>query len=227
MSSPTIELAGESALLMRWTDTPGPSLTRQLVAIADAIEADFPAGRVAAVPAYQTLLVHFDPARVSRSELSLALVKHKNTAWCADIDREPVILPVCYEPEFAPDIAWLAARAGCSIDEVVSRHCQRTYHAYANGFAPGFCYLGEVDASIAAPRMDTPRRQVAPGSVGIADRQTAVYPEASPGGWRLIGRCPLQLFDLSKQPPNRLTVGDRVRFEPIDRATFIAMGGQP
>ena len=105
-------------------------------------------------------------------------------------------------------------------------HCSQVYNAYATGFAPGFCYLGDTPEPLAVPRLATPRRAVPAGSVALADRQTAVYPSASPGGWRLIGRCPLELFNLSKSPPALIAVGDRVSFKPIDKDRFVELGGQ-
>ena len=112
-----------------------------------------------------------------------------------------------------------------SVDELIDLHTGTTYHAYANGFAPGFCYLGEIPEKIATPRLATPRRQVPAGSVAIADRQTAIYPIASPGGWNLLGRCPTPLFDRRSAPPATINVGDRVRFKAIEREEYLALGG--
>jgi KipI family sensor histidine kinase inhibitor len=137
-----------------------------------------------------------------------------------------VELPAWYAPETGADLAALAARAGISTGELIRVHSETEYRVYAIGFAPGFAYLGEVDARIAAPRLQTPRAQVPRGSIGIADRQTAVYPAASPGGWNLIGRCPLRLFDPAATPCMPLAVGDRVRFSPIDREQYLALGGE-
>jgi len=108
---------------------------------------------------------------------------------------------------------------------VIDLHTGTDYRVYAIGFAPGFAYLGEVDERIAAPRLATPRARVARGSVGIAERQTAVYPSDSPGGWNLIGRCPVPLFDARAHPPMPVSVGDTVRFESVSRERFLALGG--
>ena len=109
---------------------------------------------------------------------------------------------------------------------MVTLHAGVEYRVYAIGFAPGFAYLGQVDERIAAPRLATPRPRVPRGSVAIADRQTAVYPSESPGGWNLIGRCPVAMFDPAAEPAMPVTVGDRVRFEPVDRERFLALGGE-
>jgi KipI family sensor histidine kinase inhibitor len=144
----------------------------------------------------------------------------------ADLEGRAVTLPVYYSAETGADLEALAARAGISIEEVISIHSSTEYRVYAIGFAPGFAYLGQVDERISAPRLATPRLKVPRGAVAIADRQTAVYPAVSPGGWNLIGRCPTRMFDPRATPPMPVAVGDRVRFEPVSRARFLALGGE-
>jgi KipI family sensor histidine kinase inhibitor len=136
-----------------------------------------------------------------------------------------VVLPVYYAPESGEDLERLAANAGLSIEDVIAIHSGGNYRVYAIGFAPGFAYLGEVDERIAAPRLPTPRQRVPRGAVAIADRQTAVYPAVSPGGWNLIGRCPVRMFDPDATPSMPVAVGDRVRFEPVSRQRFLELGG--
>lgn len=223
---PHIEPAGETAFLLSFEQSPSPALTARLLAIAEALHRSAPGASLTCVPGYRTLMVHFQPGQISRSDCEQLLAQHLNATPVTDSpERETVSVPVYYDPSVAPDLAWLADRAGLSIDEVIALHSAASYHAYANGFAPGFCYLGDVPERLAAPRLDTPRRAVPAGAVGIADRQTAVYPCESPGGWRIIGRCPVTLFDQTNTPPNRINIGDRVKFEPIDRDTFFALGG--
>ena len=142
-------------------------------------------------------------------------------------DGRLVTLPVWYGPEAGPDLMAFAETNGLSPDEVVQRHHAREYRVYAIGFAPGFAYLGEVDEAIARPRLATPRQHVPTGSVGIADRQTAVYPAESPGGWNLIGRCPVRIFDPQAAAPMPMGVGDRIQFEPISRSEYLELGGMP
>ena len=120
----------------------------------------------------------------------------------------------------------IAERGKISVDQVIEIHQQQEYRVYAIGFAPGFAYLGEVDERIAAPRLATPRMKVPRGAVAIADRQTAVYPAPSPGGWNLIGLCPTRMFDPEKQPSMPVQVGDRIQFKAIDREEFISLGGE-
>jgi biotin-dependent carboxylase-like uncharacterized protein len=131
-----------------------------------------------------------------------------------------VEIPVCYDDEFAPDLATVAAHAGLTPAEVVARHTAFDYHVHALGFSPGFPYLGGLDPALHIDRLDTPRTRVSPGSVGIGGGQTGIYPAATPGGWRLIGRTPLDLFDPGQDPPALLAPGDAVRFVPIDAARY-------
>ena len=134
-------------------------------------------------------------------------------------------LPVYYSQESGPDLQRLADHANLTIDQVIALHQQTEYIVYAIGFAPGFAYLGEIDSRIAMPRLSTPRTSVPKGAVAIADRQTAVYPSQSPGGWNLIGLCPSPMFDPSQKPSTLINVGDKVSFKGIDRNEFIQRGG--
>lgn len=128
-------------------------------------------------------------------------------------------------PRVGPDLEPLARRKQLGVAELIRRHSQREYRVFALGFSPGFAFMGLVEEALAAPRLATPRQRIAAGSVGIAERQTAVYPQASPGGWNLLGRCPVRLFDLTLDGYSLLRAGDRVRFEPIGHAEFVRLGG--
>ena len=134
-------------------------------------------------------------------------------------------IPVCYGGEFGPDLPFVAARAGLSEDEAARRHAAGEYRVHLIGFAPGFPYLGGLTAELAAPRRATPRERVPAGSVGIAGRQTGVYPLETPGGWQIIGRTPLRLFRLDADPPALLRTGDGVRFRAIAADEFEALRG--
>lgn len=220
----SIEPAGESGLMLCWSEPPGPALTGRILGLASALRECIP-GVIEAVPGYTTLTLHL--AAESDPDLS---VHAQLAALIPTIPATPppprqITLPVWYDPSVGPDLAALARRAGLPVSDCIALHTKTRYFAYATGFAPGFCYLGEVDARLAVPRLATPRRAVPAGSVAIADRQTAVYPSRSPGGWHLIGRCPTPLFDAEATPPNTLAVGDEVTFEAIDRDTFLALGG--
>lgn len=136
------------------------------------------------------------------------------------VSRPCVVIPVCYEGECAPDLGDVAARAGMTPREVIEAHAGRQYCAEFLGFMPGFAYLSGLDERLASPRLATPRPRVPPGSVAIGGSQTAVYPVASPGGWRIIGRTPLRMFDATREVPSVLSGGNQVRFVPISKEEF-------
>ncbi|EED35893.1 conserved hypothetical protein TIGR00370 [Luminiphilus syltensis NOR5-1B] len=221
-----ITLAGEQGLLVTFTGAPTPETSRRIIALADFIEARFPTGINDVVPSYTTLGVFFEPAALTRPT-----VMHEIREWLErplSTGSSPAIettLPVYYGTEVAPDLVTIAERTGLTPDEIVQLHTRERYHAYANGFAPGFCYLGHLNPRLSQPRRSTPRARVPKGSVAIADRQTAVYPVDSPGGWHLIGRCPLPLFNPESRTPNLISVGTFVRFKAIERSEFLDLGG--
>ena len=174
-------------------------------------------------PAYCSLLITFDAAAVDHAEVQETISQLEKRA-----ERLPVVkprlvqVPVWYGGEFGPDLEDVAEQSGLTAEKVVELHIAQTYHAYFLGFAPGFAYLGDVAPEIAVPRLETPRKEVAPGSVGIAGRQTAIYPFATPGGWRLIGRTPLEIFRKDREPMGLIAIGDQVKFRPITSAELLA-----
>ena len=165
------------------------------------------------LPTYRSLLLHYDPLRLSFAEVT-ALVEEALTRVEGRARPEPrlVEIPTCYGGEFGPDLEFVARHNGLSPEEVMRFHSSSLYPVYMLGFSPGFAYLGGLPHAIAAPRLSTPRTLVPAGSVGIAGEQTGIYPIATPGGWRLIGRTPLKLFDPYRDPPALLRPGDKVRF---------------
>jgi KipI family sensor histidine kinase inhibitor len=175
-------------------------------------------------PAYCSLLVKFDALKLRHEEMEGIL-----RGYLARIDDvklpEPrlVEIPVCYGSEFGSDLAEVAALRGMTAAQVVERHTAVEYLVYFLGFAPGFAYLGELDKELVTARLSSPRRRVPAGSVGIAGNQTGVYPFATPGGWRLLGRTPLAMFRPDREGLSLLAIGDRVRFTPIDAERFAAL----
>lgn len=220
-----IVAAGESGVIAYLGDTPSPALTRKFLAICDFLEAS-EAPVFELLPGYTSLTVLFDADNFSHEDITRLIREAATTVSESDHSGREVSLPVYYAAEVAPDLEAIAAAKGLSVDAIIELHASQTYFAYANGFAPGFCYLGEIDSKLSLPRMQTPRKEVPKGSVAIADRQTAVYPRASPGGWNIIGRCPTPLFDLEASPPNLINVGDQVTFKPVSRQEFLALGGE-
>ena len=178
-------------------------------------------------PAYCSLLVSFDLSQVDHREVETTLRHYEQRAEEKALpEPRTVEIPVCYGGEFGPDLDELAATHKLSAARVIELHTSRTYHAYFLGFAPGFAYLGDLAPEIAMPRLATPRKKVAAGSVGIAGTQTAVYPFATPGGWRLIGRTPLEMFRKEREPMGMISMGDEVRFRAITREEFAAWPAQ-
>jgi len=167
-------------------------------------------------PAYASILIDFDPRTIRHRDIERTAADLFAQAVSAPFpEPRTVEIPVAYGGEYGPDLETVAALTGHTPDEVVAIHSSAEYLVYFLGFSPGFPYLGGLPESIAAPRVETPRRRVPAGSVAIGGQQTGVYPMASPGGWRIIGRTPLRLFDAAADPPVLLQMGDHVRFVPI------------
>jgi inhibitor of KinA len=176
-------------------------------------------------PAYCSLMITFDAVAVDHAEVQARLTEYEKRAEKLPVERARLVeVPVCYGGEFGPDLEEVAAKRKLSAVKMIQLHCSRTYHAYFLGFAPGFAYLGNLAKELVTPRLETPRKAVPAGSVGIAGHQTAIYPFATPGGWRLIGRTPLQIFQKDREPMNWIAIGDQVRFRPISREQFLWQG---
>lgn len=221
-----LEVVGEGALMLCLGEAVDDQVLARVQAATAAIDGALGDELVDLVPSYASVLILYDPLRYGHAAIARRVRKTVAALDAAGLaEGRTVTLPVLYSTEAGADLASLAARAGLSIDEVVALHTRVEYRVYAIGFAPGFAYLGQVDERIAAPRLATPRTRVPGGSVAIADRQTAVYPADSPGGWNLIGRCPLPMFDPGREPAMPVSVGDRVQFEPVGRERFLALGG--
>lgn len=173
-------------------------------------------------PAYCSLMVTFDAVLVDHAEVQAKLTEYEARAEKIPAAKARLVeVPVCYGGEFGPDLEEVAAQRKLSATKVIQLHCSRTYHAYFLGFAPGFAYLGNLTKEIVTQRLETPRKAVPAGSVGIAGQQTAVYPFATPGGWRLLGRTPLEIFQKDREPMEWIAIGDQVRFRPISREEFM------
>ena len=226
---PRINVASENALIIYFDNRPSPAVSSKISLTAEKLKAYLGAALIDLVPSYASLLVIFDLAKTDhhsvRRAIETALERSNKEPGMQQLNSL-VTLPVYYSEESGPDLQLVADNAGLTKEQVIAIHQQGQYLVYAIGFAPGFAYLGELDPRIATPRLATPRLQVPRGAVAIADRQTAVYPAQSPGGWNLIGLCPLLMFDPQSTPSMPIQVGDRIRFEAIDRATFVSMGGQ-
>jgi KipI family sensor histidine kinase inhibitor len=219
--------AGENALIVYLGEGTDPAVSARVQAACTAFELALGSDLVDLVPSYASVLVIYNPLTCDHLSVKSRITSTLNALESATAANSSLVsLPVYYNEESGPDLASLAQRSGLSIEEVIEIHQSVEYRVYAIGFAPGFAYLGEVDARIAAPRLSTPRQKVPRGAVAIADRQTAVYPAPSPGGWNLIGLCPQRMFDPDAVPTMPVSVGDRVRFEAISRQQFLHLGGE-
>jgi len=203
--------AGDSALLLELDEVINVSVNAQAIAIAAAVRRASLPGVRDVVSTYRSVAVHFDPLAIDIDTVRDTLTRSAD-APPALAEGKTVVIPVQYGGDMGPDLRAVAAFAGISPDEVVARHAGARYRVFMLGFLPGFAYMGTVDEAIAMPRLATPRVKVPGGSVGIAGRQTGVYPRDSPGGWQLIGRTPVSLFNTHRTPAALVAPGDTVRF---------------
>jgi len=214
--NPRFRKMGDSSLLVQLGDHIGLDLHRKVRALFLALaEAPFE-GVLDIIPAYGSLLIVFDPFRTRPRQIQNRIHGVLSVVDLSHIpEARTVEVPVVYGGEYGPDLAWVAAYHGITAEEVVRLHTSVVYHAYMVGFMPGFPYLGELPEALVTPRKETPRISVPQGSVGLAHSQTGIYPFRSPGGWQIIGRTPLCLFDVSRRPPALFQMGDQVRFVAV------------
>lgn len=227
---------GDSSLIVRvrdqFEDAAEETLNEVLGTLRQLRNAAIP-GVVELAPAYTSVAIFYDPIAVAKSSEGvndvfnwLASRIRAAVAGGVDAGRKKRIrsgsveIPVCYDPEFAPDLDDVARHAQISTKEVVELHTGADYRVACIGFVPGFTFMAGLPKKLTTPRRDTPRKEIPPGSVGIGGAQTGIYPLRSPGGWNLIGRTPLRLFDSTKNPPALLRAGDRVRFRATTREEF-------
>lgn len=220
------EPAGAEALLLVLAEQPDAQLPQRIALLAQRIRAELGDLLTDLVPGWTSVLLHYDLMRTDHLQLAERL-QPLLERWLAEpfVEQQGRLheIPIWYGGE---DLAEVAQQCRLSVAQVIELHMAVEYRVGAIGFAPGFAYLGELDARLALPRRATPRIAVPAGSLAIAERQTAIYPHSSPGGWHLLGRCPWLLFDAVQTPPCPLALGNRVRFRRIDERDFIREGGQ-
>ncbi len=212
---------GDSAITVELGDEIDPRINARVVAFANRILDQRWKGILDVVPTYRSVTVHFDPLEWDSAALTDRL-KNLSPPEAREPESHGLLhdIPVLYGGEWGPDLEDIAASAGLHPTEAAALHASIRYRVYMLGFSPGFPYLGLVPERLAAPRLSAPRAKVPAGSVGIADRQTGIYPTATPGGWRLIGRTPIPLYRKTSPNPFVLQAGDLVQFRPIDRDEF-------
>ena len=223
-----ISIAGENSLIIYFDDRTSDRKSALIAETVNNLKASIGCFIIDLIPSYASLLIIYDSLLTDHYLMKLEIEKSLKKIVSTESSNNGTLveLPVYYSPESGPDLQSLSKLVGVSTREIIDLHQSIDYRVYAMGFAPGFAYLGEIDSRIAAPRLQTPRLKVPAGSVAIADRQTAVYPCQSPGGWNLIGLCPEPMFDMAKTPPTPIKVGDRVRFQQVTRREYMALGGE-
>jgi KipI family sensor histidine kinase inhibitor len=216
--------ASDRSLLVYVGTEIGHAAHEDVLRLLRTVEAARPAWLRNLQPAYCSLLIDFDPAQVTHEEVETTVNSlAKSTREISLMPSKAIEIPVSYGGEFGPDLEEASSLLSFPAERIIELHAATTYRAYFLGFAPGFAYLGDLPAQLQLSRLAAPRKQVPPGSVAIAGKQTAVYPFATPGGWRLIGRTPLAMFRLNREPMSLIGIGDRVRFRPITREAFLRL----
>lgn len=223
---PNIEMVSNQACLLTFSQVISEPTSNYIAQVTQHLVKL--AGIVDLVPSYTTLLVVFDDDHYDRFAIFKTIRQTIEAIDPNDFsvkDQREVVIPVYYGKEVGPDIEDVANHCKLSIDEVIKRHHETTYRAYAIGFTPGFAFLGNTPDELHVPRKTTPRLRVPIGSVALAENQTAVYPSVTPGGWQIIGRTPVNLIDWGSKNLALIAMGDSVRFEPISRDEFLVQGG--
>lgn len=230
---PRIVALGDAAVLAEFSDTLDLAVNARIQQLAEAIRRRRVEWIGDVVPALGSLALHFDPERYALAipplEAASALIKDCLSRKLPDLSDlvRTVEVPVCHDAAFGPDLQEVADRCHLSREEVIGRHCASPHRVLMVGFAPGHPYIGGLDEKLSVPRRTTPRPSVVAGSIAIANTQSVVYPFTISGGWNVIGRTPLSIFDATREPPGLMAPGDRVKFTAISREEYdrIAQAG--
>ena len=233
-SLPRLLPLGDTAWTVEFGETIDPALHARVLGLAAALKSQHetaeaektggPAGPFAAVrdvvPTFRSLTVHFDPLECDGQRLGEALLALARDSGSAEVQGRQWLIPVCFDDDYAPDLAELAQSKALSRDDVIALITQTQFQVYMIGFMPGFPYMGGLPEVLQMPRLSSPRESVPERSLAVAGEMCAVYPWESPGGWRLLGRTPIPLFQANEAEPALLASGDQVRWRAIDRATY-------
>jgi KipI family sensor histidine kinase inhibitor len=222
-----IEHAGPDAVLIRFGEQINTDLVPVIRAATKRLQKELQEEIRGLVPSYTTLMLCYDPRKNDFPGIQDKIQQHLTNLNISHTEMGKLIeIPVWYHPDVGPDLQHVAEFHQISIDEVIRRHSDTIYQIFAIGFAPGFAYMGNVSNQLATPRLQTPRSHVAAGSVAIADQQTAVYPISTPGGWNILGRTTMKMFDRHSPKLCPVLPGDRVKFVSVSKADFLLAGGQ-
>jgi inhibitor of KinA len=217
---PTYRMYGEHAILLDWPEKIDLDIHNQVFLYARFISENFPDEIVETAIAYQSLVVYLKTGIDTQLFIDTLMGRKIDVSEIVSEEKQLISIPVCYDPEFGPDINKIASTHNQTISEVIERHTAPHYKVYFLGFLPGFAYLGGLDQQLYTPRRNMPRPFIEKGSVGIGGTQTGIYPIDSPGGWNIIGKTPLHLFDAAQDPPSMINAGDYVKFEAINKSEF-------
>jgi KipI family sensor histidine kinase inhibitor len=214
---------GDTALVIEFGDRVDQHLSGLVVALAHRLADAAIPGVVETVPTFRSLMVHYDPVTLSQAELRRRLAPMLDRLEAAGGGGRRWRIPACYDASLGLDLVEVAGRMGLSTAEVVARHSATTFHVYMMGFLPGLPYLGGLPPEFGLPRRENPRIKVPKGAVAVAMSMTVIYPLESPGGWHILARTPVPLWEMGADPPALLDAGDKVMFEPIPLARYEAL----
>lgn len=214
-------IAGDSAIIMEFGNEISKEINAKIRSTITKIENANIDGIIELVPTYRSITILYSPLKIKYAKLVELLKTFENSDVGTSEEKVRLIeIPTVYAGEYGPDIEFVSENAGLSSEEVINIHTGTDYLVYMMGFAPGFTYLGGMDKRIETPRLKTPRLKIPGGSVGIAASQTGMYPSESPGGWQLIGRTPLKLYDETNDPPVFINAGDYIRYVQVDEEEY-------
>lgn len=218
---PRFRVFGDRGLLMEFGATISPEIHERVRAMTLALENWPLKGILESVASYRAVAIHYDPMEITFPQLREELDRLYNRLEGVEVPLPQLIeIPVCYGGDLGPDLGFVARKNGLTEEQVIQLHSGHEYLVYMIGFTPGFPFLGGLPESLHTPRLESPRKHVPAGSVGIANDQTGIYPIPSPGGWQLIGQTPVKLFDLESDNPFLLSSGNVLKFRPVSREDF-------
>lgn len=218
----TVHSLGDQALLVSFEQTISHPIHQQVIGLKTFLQQKHIAGVRYFIPAYCSLTIGFDPLTLSVEILTSHLSQFEIDSFKQheSIAKRHLQIPVCYEDAFAPDMQVVVEHSGLSPQKIIELHSSNTFTVFMLGFIPGFAYMGILPIAIRCPRKTSPRLRVPAGSVGLAGAQTGIYPAETPGGWQLIGRCPIPMFDPARDSPSLVEAGDKISFCPISAGEF-------
>lgn len=221
------KIASESSVIIYFGESIDPMISMEVQRAYKALKNTYHKAFFEIIPSYASLMVTYDVTQYDFNGICETIERLIQDAPKINQSEQKIVtIPAYYGTEVGLDLELLAEEKNMNVNDIIELHVKELYNVYAIGFAPGFAYLGQIDERLATSRLANPRKAVPKGSVSIADRQTAVYPTKSPGGWKILGRTPTAMFDAKYNGLSLVHVGDLVRFEPISKERFLSLGGE-